>query len=266
MGEHQNWRTELDAGDYFLHQKKTLQVADRRPVIRSASDLVGPGIAGSAIRVTDFDNLLATFNGYYSSEPEANAAPNTTDAFIGYVVMDDTLGGRQVFTSLMTGEEFTRVFLRNPSDASSIVWGQWKANESVPPTCESISTATTVVESSVENYMTMPDIRTFGTEETYEWTPTAIKMLRPGVYSGYIRLRGLVSAFNADVHIEYPNGNTSQQDFLYAVPIRNSVLIPVHFWSATTEGFLRLNYSQTTGSVKSIDCTRLILSRLGDAP
>lgn len=127
MSDAQNWRTETDAGDYFGNQKKKLTVADRRPVIRRASDLVGPGIAASAVPITDFNDLLATYNGFYSAVEASVNAPNADEAFIGYVVMDDALGGRQVFTGLDTGSEYNRIFLRNPGDPSSITWGAWVA-------------------------------------------------------------------------------------------------------------------------------------------
>lgn len=126
MPENQNWNIETDAKSYFRNQKKQLQIADRRPVIRKASDLVGPGIGVSAVRITDFNNSLAMFDGYYSSVPGAPHAPNSTDSFIGSTAMDDELGGRQVFASLDTGIVYSRLFLRNPSDASFISWGSWE--------------------------------------------------------------------------------------------------------------------------------------------
>lgn len=127
-----NWRQETDAADYFGHQQKKLNVADRRPVIRRASDLVGPGIGASATRITDFSDLLATYNGYFSSVPGARHAPNDTEAFVGHVVMDDTLGGRQVFTGLTSRTEYARVFVRNPGDPSNpdtILWGDWTTSD-----------------------------------------------------------------------------------------------------------------------------------------
>ena len=74
----QNWRmdgeTGVDAGDYFLRQKKQGELADRRPVIRRASDLVGPGIAATAVRITDFDNVLAMWSSRVSAFPRETAS------------------------------------------------------------------------------------------------------------------------------------------------------------------------------------------------
>lgn len=133
MGQ-QNWRTEVDAGDYFGHQKKQLEVADRRPVIRKASDLVGPGIAPTAVRVTDFNNLLATYNGFFSSSrsangpvPEVGGADDGFDInpYVGTVSSDAELGGVQTFTNLDTEVTYRRVFRRNPADAATLYWGVW---------------------------------------------------------------------------------------------------------------------------------------------
>jgi hypothetical protein len=120
-----NWRTEVNAGDYLGHQKKKLDIADRRPVIRKASDLVGPGIAASAVRITNYNDLLATYNGFFSSDVGALHAPNDSDAFVGTTSSDSVLGGVQTYTSLATATTYTRIFTRSPLDPSSIFWGAW---------------------------------------------------------------------------------------------------------------------------------------------
>lgn len=121
----QNWRIETDAQDYFGHQKKQNILADRRPVNRQAADFVGPGIGISAVRITDFNNLLALCNGYFSSAIGAANAPNAIHPFIGFVIMDDELGGEQVFRSLTSGTQYYRLVLRNPGDPSSLSFGAW---------------------------------------------------------------------------------------------------------------------------------------------
>lgn len=125
MADAQDWRIPQTAEDYFGHQKKQVQFADRRPVIRRASDFVGPGIAASAVRLTDYNDLLATYNGFYASAPGAFNAPGADDAFVGTVSSDAELGGVQIFTNLATEARYQRVFRRNPSDAATIYWGAW---------------------------------------------------------------------------------------------------------------------------------------------
>lgn len=125
MSNTQNWRQETDADVYFQHQKKQGALADRRPVIRRASDLVGPGINTYAIRIDDFNNLLATFNGFYSALLGALNAPNSTENFVGYVASDAELGGVQVFTGVTSGSTYTRIFNRSPADPELIGWTAW---------------------------------------------------------------------------------------------------------------------------------------------
>jgi len=137
MSGEEDWRIDSDALTYFGHQQKKTNVADRRPVIRKAADLVGPGINAQATIITDFNNLLATYNGYYSAEAGAFGAPNADEAFVGITVMDATLGGYQLFTGLGTGSgqglTWRRKFIRNPADYSSISWEAWVNESSSSP-------------------------------------------------------------------------------------------------------------------------------------
>lgn len=139
MTSEKNWREEVDASDYFLHQRKQLQVADRRPVIRKTADLVGPGINKEAVPITDYNDLLATYNGFYSSSRASNGpainltgpdAGFDTNKYVGFVIMDSDIGGVQTFVNMESvgpnaGKTYRRQFFRNPSDPSFISWGTW---------------------------------------------------------------------------------------------------------------------------------------------
>jgi hypothetical protein len=125
----QNWRQETDAVTFFGNQKKRAEIESRRPVIHKASDLAGPGIRPTATRITDFNDLLARYNGFFSALPDAaNAPPSTAAApfgFVGTVASDDTLGGVQLFTDLATGDLYQRRFLRSEFDPTAITWFDW---------------------------------------------------------------------------------------------------------------------------------------------
>ena len=125
MSAEEDWRIDVDASEYFLHQQKRDNLTQRRPVIRKAHELVGPGINASAVRLLDFNDPLATYNGYYSSAPGAANAPNAEDVFIGIVTMDGELGGWQRFRSLDTDDVYDRSFTRHPLDAEVLFWGAW---------------------------------------------------------------------------------------------------------------------------------------------
>lgn len=125
MTDEQNWRTDTNAEEYFGQQKKKVNLADRRPVIRKASDLVGPGIGPVAIPITDYNDLLATYNGYFSAPAGTFGAPNDEEDFVGFVINDATMGGVQTFIGLDSHVSYQRVFRRNPSDPESILWDSW---------------------------------------------------------------------------------------------------------------------------------------------
>lgn len=134
MSDYQNWRTDVTAGEYFLHQRKQLDIADRRPVIRKPSDLVGPSIAPHALRVTNYSDPLATFNGFISSTRAVNgprpevAGPNAgydINSYSGFVSSDAELGGVQRITDLLTGSEYVRTFRRAPADPGALTWSDW---------------------------------------------------------------------------------------------------------------------------------------------
>ena len=189
----QNWRTDVDAGDYFLHQKKQLQIADRRPVIRRASDIVGPGIGEAAYRLTDLNDPIALFNGYYSTAAGAGGAPTPDEPFIGYVVSDATLAGVQVFTGLISGTEYRRTFTRDAVSPDVILWGVWSGGDRVPATCEApvglytpIPAAAGVVGAYAVNAPTTLNL--WGPENYYERTPSTITILEHGIYTGVVRL------------------------------------------------------------------------------
>jgi hypothetical protein len=127
MAEHDNWRQEINAADFFSGQKKRQAIESRRPVIKQASDLVGPGIDKQAIRITNFNDLLATFNGYYSASGDAYFSPDGDELsqWVGVVVSDAEWGGYQEFTRLNDGVVMKRVFKRAPYAPESISWEPW---------------------------------------------------------------------------------------------------------------------------------------------
>lgn len=137
MSDVANWRTDTNAVDYFGQQKKQLAVADRRPVIRKASDLVGPGIGAQAVPVSDLNDVLATFDGYFSANDATLNAPSSDpgDMFVGHVVSDASYGGEQVFTRLNDGAIFRRRFIRAPFSPETINWeASWRLVYEIPPT------------------------------------------------------------------------------------------------------------------------------------
>lgn len=266
----EDWRIETNGVDYLRGQQKRVAIEQRRPVIRKASDLVGPGIGATATVITDYNDVLATFNGYYSSEAGALYAPNSTEAFVGSVVMDSTLGGVQTFTSLSTGVEYRRTFIRNPSDESSISFGAWVSNETIPataftPISNNIAQQITEFDNNVDTVMTMPLMEFIGNQFTYTRTNTQLVITRPGVYSGYFWWRTTENIYTDTLLIEFPNGDGQTYDVLYNVISGSGIQVPLHFVTTGTEGFVRVTGYQHDSANKHAEFERLHISRLGDA-
>lgn len=141
----ENWRARVNAFDHFSQQQRRSDIEKRRPVPRRATDLgLGPGISASAVLVTNWNDLLAQYDGYFSSAVGAFGAPNDTEAFVGLTINDSTLGGVQQATGLVSGNHYRRVFRRNPSDSRSVSFAAWEWTNkpaAAPPTVESFSEA-----------------------------------------------------------------------------------------------------------------------------
>jgi hypothetical protein len=185
----ENWRTETTAMDFFNTQKKKLSIADRRPVIRQASDLVGPGIAAAATLVTDWSDTLATYNGFYSSDIGAFDAPNSTSQFVGTVVMDSAFGGVQTLYPLdQDGAYYQRTFLRNPGDADTIYWQPWVlCGAFSTPFLQLGSGITTVPTGGALTPLLLGAVDTDNSSANYaDYFSVAsdhITVLKPGIYS-----------------------------------------------------------------------------------
>ncbi len=260
----QRWRTDVDAGDYFLHQKKTVELADRRPVIRRSADLVGPGIGAAAVRITDFNDLLATFNGYYSSAPGASNAPNSTEAFVGYVLSDAVLGGRQVFTGLSSGTEYSRTFNRSPTDPETVGWTNW-TGQRIPATVEAYYQIETRGAHNSAVMLTPPAlIRVVGGNDVYERSEAGIRIRRQGVYTGMIQVGDDVGATTANLWVYRPTGEVTSDIYHHQVPIGPTFHIPFTVIVTNDQQAFSVMAQNTSGAERGM-WWRFTCTRVGDA-
>lgn len=255
----QNWRTPVDAEDYFTSQQKKLNIADRRPVIRRPSDLVGPGIAADAVRITDWNDALATFNGFFSSAAGALNAPDLVrpaadrSAVMGWVTGDPELGGIQEVRLLRDGLNFTRTFTRNPNDPSIITWSTWMSQSWYQASARNNGNRETLVP---QNSLTVlnPPALTIGTPwyQSTVFTRTenvGINILRYGSYSGHVYLRLQSSTALIDrITLNYPISTGSESMTLYNVPANNGVIIPFNFYTNAGGGSIQVSVLQTASS------------------
>lgn len=267
MSNEQNWRTDVDAQTYFGSQKKTLAVADRRPVPRNAADLgLGPGIGSSATTLENFNDLLATYNGYYSAPIGIYNAPNATESFVGFVVMDSAIGGVQTFTGMGTGSKlgdtYRRRFIRNPSDPDSIIWGTWEGLNRKPFARMLAAGAQWVLNSAGTVTMPMPTITTVDTD-VFSRTATAINILRPGVYSGEIVISANFESGNP-MRVVVPDGTGTRNFDRYGTAATGIVTFPFHFRMTSSSGTITATYTIAANSAFG-NVADFSIARLGDA-
>lgn len=275
--DEQNWRTDVTWLDYVGHQRKKNQVSDRRPVIRKASDLVGPGINSSATVVTDWNNALATFNGYFSSvralngpRPETSGPDDDYDIhpYTGYVVMDATYGGKQVITDLDTMIDYSRIFRRAPYDPSTIVWGAWTSSSSAPPSAYAASSVNTSVGIGVDVPLKCPVLGGSNWDTTYAQDGTTFRILAPGVYTGVLRVSSFISPYTANLAVVLPKGlSTETINYLSQSLTGGSggpgARIPFTFTSLLATSAITITAYRTSGSTGDAQWSGLDITRVG---
>lgn len=266
MSRHQNWPVETDALDFFANERKQGALAERRPRL-DGRRAVGPGIRPSAVRLTNLNDLLATYNGYYSALSTAANAPTNSENFVGFTVMDDELGGRQVFTGLTTGNTYERIFLRMPADPAAIAWGNWKSGGGALATATSESfSGTTVPNNAGYTFLTGPGIVTSG-EPTYTSVTTRLNITRPGVYLGFVTINGPSGISGlCSLKVTVPalvSGSTNlyYDDWVARDGVPN---IPLLFATQQSDQAVRFEVYQNTGASRSFSWGDTSITRLGD--
>lgn len=123
----QNWRPQVTAEDFLQQSEKRLQFESRRPRLNRAADLVGPGISAYTRRLDDFDDDLATYDGYFSALADAANGPVAAD-LTGFVSSDEFFGGIQTFWTVDCEDGptvYNRSFCRAPDDPTIITYSDW---------------------------------------------------------------------------------------------------------------------------------------------
>lgn len=121
------WTIPEDTFGYLRHEQKRLDNQNRRPAALVAMDLVGPGIAKSATRVTNLNDPIALNNGFFSAAAGAEGAPAAGIDYVFVTISDAELGGVQIIWPVSTAslQTFWRKFTRNPLDPTYITFSAW---------------------------------------------------------------------------------------------------------------------------------------------
>ena len=121
MSGAQNWGPQATPEKYFSDQAKRAAMSERRPRPAKAADLVGPGIGPTARPITDLNDPLALFNGYFTAEMGVLNGPNVASPMVIHVQMDAVNGGVQsAYPINFPGVHYERVVVRGVADPDTL--------------------------------------------------------------------------------------------------------------------------------------------------
>lgn len=265
-----NWRPEVDAADFFGHQKKRMEVDSRRPVIRRPSDLVGPGINKTAVRLSNFNDSSAMFNGFYSADAGALNAPNAAEPFVGFTVSDSVLGGMQVFRGVNSGIEYRRLFKRSSMDPDSISWDNAPWESDVPASAIAPAASSISVPTGTSAFVDLPMPATFNTNgdpDTYAVVSgNRLQIKRPGTYTGYLMVETLAS-FLLEMSFTHPAMVPGGEKTYAGTAVLSSggLWRPFTFATKETTRDIRVAVKHSQGSSQTVYLSQLSITRIGDA-
>ena len=95
MGGQNNWAVDIDANDWMRSLEKRVLHEERRPSIRSAQDLLGPGFAPYAVQTSDWNGDAAARQGFWWSAPGALNSPDGTKTWMGETIVNADGSGIQ---------------------------------------------------------------------------------------------------------------------------------------------------------------------------
>lgn len=77
--------------------ERRMSTQERRVQISTASDLMGPGVGPNATEISDWNNEVIAFNGFYFSAPGSINSPDPAEAWMGFSIADpDGVGYQRV--------------------------------------------------------------------------------------------------------------------------------------------------------------------------
>jgi hypothetical protein len=75
IGGANTWRQAIDGADWMREVEKRILHEERRPNVRTAADILGPGIGPYSVLLDDWNAAETVFNGLFHSLPGAANAP-----------------------------------------------------------------------------------------------------------------------------------------------------------------------------------------------
>jgi len=152
---------------------------ERRPLLTSAADVLGPGIAPQAVELADWNDESILFTGFYFSRPGAANSPDPAKAWLGLSMVDPSGTGYMRVTEYddlayganlypaWPGPAYTRAF--NTAGGTTRLFSAWVPDAQT--WYKSLTTDETVVDTTIHALGTLTQtIPTYSTAERYEVT------------------------------------------------------------------------------------------------
>jgi len=182
MGGQNSWRQAQTFTDLQRNTEKRVLSQERRPQIRTAADLLGPGIAAYAVEILDWNGDETAFNGFFFSGPGAINSPDPLNSkwYMGQTeATPDGFGlqwateFRDIVGNVWPPRQFIRRFF-DPGSAGTRSFSAWAENgdghylgeiimygSEVPPTekwhlCDGSPISRTVYSELFTKFQTMP--------------------------------------------------------------------------------------------------------------
>lgn len=118
----------------------------RRPLIRNASDLLGPGFGPQAVQTFDWSSDEAAFNGFFWSAPGAINAPDATSYWAGVCLATSDGSGVQRVT-MHEGGVWPAVTMvrRYTTPSTNRLYSQWSTEANLAPLFSQTTTNQNIV-------------------------------------------------------------------------------------------------------------------------
>ena len=140
MGGANSWTQAETAADWMRQVEKRILHEERRPGIRSAADLMGPGVGPYSVWINDWNTSETSFNGFFHSDPGALNTPDSsrywmgtsqaTKEGFGLQRVSEYLGGRT--DALWPRLTYLRKFWTTVPGAAR-QWSAWRLDDGTPP-------------------------------------------------------------------------------------------------------------------------------------
>lgn len=128
-----NWTTDISFADTLSSLQKRMMHEQRRPSVRTASDIMGPALGPFGVQILDWNEETTTFNGMVWSGPGALNTPTDDDtkSWMGWVIATDEDSGLQFAVEFEVAGTWTPVIyvrqFTDPGGGGTRLFSEWTA-------------------------------------------------------------------------------------------------------------------------------------------